>query len=158
MTVRQQLSQRPVAPDPEVIAEFLNRELVPMVRLLRNDYESRIAALELLAVTQEARIAALEALYDFGPQIITGTSYTLALTDNWKLLQVVDSGAVTITVPLAASAPFVVGETQIYIELNGTGSIAFAGATVESVLVFPVTSQFQVLTLSYTAADRWLVS
>lgn len=161
MTVRQQLSQKPVAADPAVMAEFLNRELVPVVRLLRdhvNDYEARIAALELLAVSHETRIAALEALFDFGPQVVSGTSYELVLTDAWKLLQVVDAGAVTITVPLLASVPFEVGRTQIFFELNGTGSIDFAGATVDSVLTFPVSTQFQVITLSLTGTDRWLAS
>lgn len=143
------------------------------------DNEAALSTLTLTAedVNRVARAADTGALYvlrsvspavwdafsppSFGPQVISGTSYTLVLSDNGKLKQTTNSGAIAITVPSNASVAFEVGRTQVFIEQNGTGALTIAGAggvTVESALSLTSSAQFQAFTLSKTATNRWLVT
>ena len=59
----------------------------------------------------------------------TGTTYTLVLTDNSKLITLTNDGAITVTVPTNASVAFPIG-TQIDLVQGGAGAVTFAGAGV----------------------------
>lgn len=59
----------------------------------------------------------------------TGTTYTLVLTDNSKLVTLTNDGAITVTVPTNASVAFPIG-TQIDLVQGGAGAVTFAGAGV----------------------------
>lgn len=57
----------------------------------------------------------------------SGTSYTLALTDNGELLKFTSSSATTVTVPLNSSIAFPIG-ANIAIVRYGTGTLTIQGA------------------------------
>jgi hypothetical protein len=59
----------------------------------------------------------------------TGTTYTLVLTDNSKLITLTNDDAITLTIPTNASVAFPIG-TQIDLVQNGAGAVTFAGAGV----------------------------
>lgn len=93
-------------------------------------------------------------------ETITGTTYTLVLADAWKLKQTTNSSPVTVTVPTNASVAFPIG-TQVTFEQNGTGALTLAaagGVTLEGVPALTTAARYQVLTLTKTATNRWLVS
>ncbi len=57
----------------------------------------------------------------------TGTTYTLVLADNGKLVTLTNAGAITLTVPLNSSVAFPVG-AQVAIQQSGAGEVTVAGA------------------------------
>ena len=61
----------------------------------------------------------------FNPQ--TGTSYTLVLSDNGKLVEVANASAITISIPTNSTA-FPIG-SQITVLQSGVGQITIAAAT-----------------------------
>ena len=61
----------------------------------------------------------------FNPQ--TGTSYTLVLSDNGKLVEVANASAITVSIPTNSTA-FPIG-SQITVLQSGVGQITIAAAT-----------------------------
>lgn len=57
----------------------------------------------------------------------TGTSYTIALSDNGKIVEVSNSSAITVSIPTNSTA-FPIG-AQITVIQTGTGQITFAAVT-----------------------------
>lgn len=90
----------------------------------------------------------------------TGTTYTLALTDVGKLVTINNSSAITLTVPLNASAAFAVGD-QINVAQLGAGVITFsptAGVTIRSQgTKLKTNGQYAVATIVKIGTDEWLL-
>lgn len=89
---------------------------------------------------------------------ISGTTYTLALTDI-GLYEVCSNAATqTITVPLNATIAFPVG-TEIAFFQQGAGQVVFAaagGVTIQSISSnLKISAQFGAATLKKTATDTW---
>jgi len=57
----------------------------------------------------------------------TGTTYTLVLTDNGKLVTLTNAAAITLTVPLNSSVAFPIG-AQVAIQQSGAGEVTVAAA------------------------------
>ena len=58
----------------------------------------------------------------------TGTTYTLVLADDHKLVSCANANPITLTVPLNSSVAFPVG-TQILILQKGAGAVTIEGDT-----------------------------
>lgn len=90
----------------------------------------------------------------------TGTSYTLVLADDAKIITMTNSSANTLTVPLNSSVAFPTG-TQITIVQNGTGQTTVAatsGVTIRSAgAALKLRVQYSSCTLIKTASDTWLM-
>jgi hypothetical protein len=91
----------------------------------------------------------------------TGTTYTLVLTDNGKLLTHSNASAITVSVPTNASVAFPVG-TQITLAQIGAGKVTVAAVTPGTTTVNGTPSlgfraQYSAATLLKTATDVWLL-
>jgi hypothetical protein len=91
----------------------------------------------------------------------TGTTYTLALADAGKLVTLDNALAVTVTVPLNASAAFAAG-TVVAVAQLGAGAVTVkgaAGVTVngEDEGEKAVPARYGILSLAKIGADAWLV-
>jgi len=94
----------------------------------------------------------------------TGTTYTLALADNGKLVTQSNAGSITTTIPLNSSVAFPVG-AAITISQYGAGQVTIQGAggvTVVSTGTTPsapkIRAQYSTATLIQTSTDNWLVA
>lgn len=89
----------------------------------------------------------------------TGTSYTLALSDASKIVEVSNASSITLSVPLNSSVAFSVG-TQIQILQTGAGQITVAGAsgvTINSNPGLKLRAQWSAATLIKRASDTWVL-
>jgi hypothetical protein len=90
----------------------------------------------------------------------TGTSYTLVLTDSTnKLVELSNTSAITVTVPLNSSVAFPVG-SQIMLLQTNTGQVTVAGAggvTVNSNPGLKLRAQWSSATLIKRATDTWVL-
>jgi hypothetical protein len=90
----------------------------------------------------------------------TGTTYTLALTDGGKIVEMNNASANTLTVPPNSSVAFPVG-SQILVVQTGSGQTtltAGAGVTINSKDGnLKLSAQWCAATLIKRAADVWLV-
>ena len=88
----------------------------------------------------------------------TGTSYTLVLTDSYKIVTVDNAATITLTVPANALVAFPIG-TQVFFEQKGAGEIYFtagSGVTIESRDTrLNSNGQYSVQKLVKTAANTW---
>jgi hypothetical protein len=88
----------------------------------------------------------------------TGTSYTLALTDALKKVDLDNSSSIALTVPPNSSVAFTVGD-QILIRQKGTGQVtigAGAGVTINCFNSRTKTAgRYAMATLIYEGADVW---
>jgi hypothetical protein len=86
----------------------------------------------------------------------TGTTYTLALTDNGKLVTLTNAGAITLTVPLNATVAFPVG-AQIALQQSGAGevTVAAAGGVTLNSTGTKTRVQWSGAVLVKTATDTW---
>ena len=95
------------------------------------------------------------------PTVQTGTSYTLALADNHRLVECANAGAIAVTVPTNAAVAFPLG-ARIEIVQTGAGQITGAGAGVT--LRLPAGKQaktrlqYSIIVLTKRGADEWLLS
>ena len=91
----------------------------------------------------------------------SGTSYTLVLTDDGKVVTCTNGSAITVTVPPNSSVAFPTG-TMIIIEQWGAGTVTIAegaAVTINSIggaLAF--TGQYATAVLRKDAADVWILS
>lgn len=90
----------------------------------------------------------------------TGTSYTLALADaSNKIVELSNTAAITVTVPLNSSVAFPVGSQVVLLQTN-TGQVTIAGAggvTVNSSSGLKLRAQWSSATLIKRATDTWVL-
>lgn len=90
----------------------------------------------------------------------TGTSYTLVLSDAYKVVTMTNASANTLTIPLNSVVAFPVG-TQITIVQGGAGETTIAitsGGTLNSVGSYKdLRVQWSTCTLIKLATDTWLI-
>lgn len=91
----------------------------------------------------------------------SGTTYTLLATDAGKLLEFTNNGAITLTIPTAASVAFDIG-TSISILKAGTGTVTLVGAsgvTINSLNTDnTVSKQWEIGILTKRDSDGWVLS
>lgn len=87
----------------------------------------------------------------------TGTSYTLVLSDAFKLVAMNNSSANTITVPPNSSVAFPIG-TRIDLSQDGAGQttiVAGTGVTIRTPETLKLRKQWAKATLIKRASDTW---
>lgn len=87
----------------------------------------------------------------------TGTSYTLALDDAFKLVTMANAAANTVTVPPNSSAAFPIG-TRIDLGQDGAGQttiVAGSGVTIRTPETLKLRKQWAKATLIKRATDTW---
>lgn len=87
----------------------------------------------------------------------TGTSYTLVLSDEWKLVTMSNAGANTLTVPPNSSVAFPVG-TRIDVGQDGSGQTTIAagvGVTIHTPETLKIRKQWGKATLFKRDTDTW---
>ena len=90
----------------------------------------------------------------------TGTTYTLALADAGRLVDLNNASSITMTVPPNSSVAFPVG-TRINILQSGAGQVtiaAGAGVTINSKgAALKITGQWSAATLIQRSANTWVL-
>lgn len=88
----------------------------------------------------------------------TGTTYTLALTDNGKWVTMANVSAITLTIPTSASVAFPTN-SEVMLSQLGAGSVTITGAggvTVNTLSTLIFSGQYGVAALKKTASDTWV--
>lgn len=86
-------------------------------------------------------------------------SYALILTDKYKLIEVSNGGATTITVPTNATQAFAIGDT-VSIMQTGVGQVTVVGASGVTVTASPglkLGGQWAIATLLKRGTDSWVL-
>jgi len=89
----------------------------------------------------------------------TGTAYTLALTDNGKLVTLDNASTGTVTIPDNSSVAFPTG-AQIHMVTKGTGPFSVTGASGVTVNATPglnFRAQWSAATAIKLATDTWIL-
>jgi len=89
----------------------------------------------------------------------TGTTYTLVLADEGKLITCSNTGAITVTIPLNSSVAFPVGAT-IDLAVINTGMVTIAatgGVTVNATPSLVSRARYSSMSIIKIATDTWLV-
>jgi hypothetical protein len=90
----------------------------------------------------------------------TGTSYTLALSDDGKLVQMNNSSANTVTIPANSSVAFPVG-TKIIIQKYGAGDTTISGASGVTVRdpnsLATISTQYDCRVILQTSVNEWVI-
>lgn len=105
----------------------------------------------------QAAVAGARGLY-VGVNAQTGTTYTLVLTDQGKLVTCSNAGAITLTVPPNSSVAFPVG-AQVDVAVIGVGMVTVvggSGVTVNGTPSLVTRAQYSAVTLAKIATDTWL--
>ena len=87
-------------------------------------------------------------------------SYTLALSDQFKQVEVLNASANTVTVPPDSSVNFPVGTTIVVVQ-TGAGQTTIAagsGVTINSTPGLKLRSQWSVAVLTKRLSNTWLAS
>jgi len=88
----------------------------------------------------------------------TGTTYTLALSDEGKMVQMENASSITVTVPDNATIAFDVGN-MVHVSQWGAGQVTIAGAvgvTLRSMgSVVTISDQYGVVTLHKVGTNEW---
>jgi len=88
----------------------------------------------------------------------TGTTYTLALTDNGKIVTLNNASAITLTVPTNASVAFPIG-AQIFLAQLGAGQVTVSSsATLRSTPGAKLRAQYSTAVLLKIDTDTWSLS
>jgi len=88
----------------------------------------------------------------------TGTTYTLVLADEQKLVECSNASAIAVTVPPNSSVAFTVG-SQIHILQTGAGQItltAGSGVTINATPGLKTRAQWSALSLIKRGTDSWV--
>ncbi len=88
----------------------------------------------------------------------SGTSYTLVLLDEQKLVECNNASPFTLTVPLNSSVAFSLG-TQIHVAQAGAGQVTItptSGVTVDGTPGLKTRTQWSALTLIKRETNKWL--
>jgi hypothetical protein len=111
------------------------------------------------AVTTDKLSGAAKAGFNSIQNAQAGTTYTLALTDLGKLVELNNAASITLTIPTNASVSFAVGD-RIDLLQTGAGQVTIAGAagvTVNSESSkLKLAGQWAAATLIKRAADTWV--
>jgi hypothetical protein len=88
----------------------------------------------------------------------TGTTYTLALTDNGRLVTLNNAAAITVTVPLNSSVAFATGAI-VNLQQIGAGQVTIAGASGVTIngTGTALRAQWSAASLIKTGTDTWTV-
>lgn len=89
----------------------------------------------------------------------SGTTYSLVLTDNSKIVELNNAASITLTVPAEASVNFPTG-SQINIMQTGAGQVTVAGAggvTVNGTPGLKLRAQWSSATLIKRSTNTWVV-
>ena len=89
----------------------------------------------------------------------TGTAYTIALTDNGKLVTLDNAATGTVTIPANGSVAFPTG-AQVHLVRKGTGPFSVTGASGVTVNATPglnFRAQWSAITAIKLATDTWLL-
>jgi hypothetical protein len=93
----------------------------------------------------------------------TGTTYTLVLTDNGRLVTLSNASAIAVTVPLNSSVAYATGAI-VNIQQIGTGAVTIQGASGVTITstgataTAPVTrAQYSAASIIKTGTDSWTV-
>lgn len=89
------------------------------------------------------------------------TSYTLALSDQGKVIQMNASTALTVTVPVNSTAAFPIG-TQITVVRKGTGTLTISpvsgSVTINATPGYKLRAQWSTATLVKVDTDVWILA
>lgn len=110
-------------------------------------------------LTSASQLPAPSYLPNISTNAQTGTAYTLVLSDNGKMIEVSNTSAITLTIPLNSSVAFPIG-TQINILQTNTGQITVAGTggvTVNATPGLKLRTQWSSATLIKRATDTWVL-
>ena len=92
--------------------------------------------------------------------LLKSTSYTLALTDNYKLNKCLSASTITVTIPLNSVVAFPVG-SEIVLARYGAGAVtlsATSGVTLySSDSKKSINKQYEFATLKKIATDEWVL-
>jgi hypothetical protein len=89
----------------------------------------------------------------------TGTTYTLALADSTKMVEMSNASSITLTVPTNASVPFLVGAQIVLLQTNA-GQVTVAGASGVTINGNPglkLRAQWSSATLIKRAENTWVL-
>lgn len=90
----------------------------------------------------------------------SGTSYTLALTDENKLVELSNASAISLTVPNSSTVSFPTG-AQVHLLQSGAGQVTVAGAvgvTVNGKPGLKLSGQWATATLIYRGSNTWVLA
>lgn len=88
----------------------------------------------------------------------TGTTYTLALSDRDKIVELNNAAAITLTVPTNASVAFPVGSSLTIVQTGaGQVTVGGAGVTINGTPGLKLRTQWSSATLLKRATDTWIV-
>jgi hypothetical protein len=94
----------------------------------------------------------------------SGSTYTLALSDDGKLITCSNATSTTVTIPLNSSVALPVGSQITIARYHGTGTVTIQGAGGVTVVSTGATAaqpslriQYSTATAIQTSADNWLV-
>lgn len=102
----------------------------------------------------------LKADKDPVPNVQAGTTYTLALSDDNKMITLNNASAITLTVPLNATIALPLGYTVGLFQL-GAGQVTVAaegGVTIRSLVGLKLSAQYAPASLTKIAANLWALS
>jgi hypothetical protein len=91
------------------------------------------------------------------PTTTSGSSYTLVLTDQGKVVEMTSSSANNLTIPLNSSVSFPIG-TSIFVLQAGTGQttiVATAGVTINSFIGLKIIGRWSGCTLIKRDTNTW---
>lgn len=87
----------------------------------------------------------------------TGTTYTLALSDRDKIVELSNAAAITLTVPTNATVAFPVGSSITLLQTGaGQVTIGGAGVTINGTPGLKLRTQWASATLIKRATDTWV--
>ena len=91
-----------------------------------------------------------------GENAQTGTSYTLSLTDAYKMITLSNASAISLLVPTNASVPFA-NYTEVYLEWEGVGQPTISAVTpgTTTILSTAGTPAAPALRARYSTATLW---
>jgi hypothetical protein len=90
----------------------------------------------------------------------SGTSYTLVLTDMFKVIETTSSSSVSITVPPNSSVAFPVGTVVEIVQL-GTGVVTVvqgSGVTINTPGTLVFRAQYSSVAIRKRASDTWVLA
>lgn len=115
-------------------------------------------ASELAAVQADLLTAGVRAGRYLGINAQTGTTYTLVLADEGKLVTLTNAAAITLTVPTNATSAFPVGSRVDLVPL-GAGMVTIVGAGGVTIRATPsavTRATYSAVSLVKIATDEWL--
>jgi len=144
---------------PTVSPTFTTSATLPAATSIGNVSSTEISYLDGASSNIQAQLNDTTTLdYAFNSQ--TGTTYTLALTDNYGIVTLTNASSITLTVPPNSSVAFPVGANITIIAL-GAGQVtvkAGSGVTIRSAgSDLKLTEQYSTATLIKIATDTWLL-